>query len=90
MLSINDKDKIEKLYEILVNILSYEQEAADDFVLALLDIGESIVEIYDNIVPKILEGEIRDKEYYKDLLWDISSEIQHITYHIEDADLENL
>jgi hypothetical protein len=63
------------------------EDQADAFTLALLDIRESAIEIYDEYLPKLqqqLEANTGDVE---DTIWEIREACRHIDYHLKDAKL---
>ena len=78
----------DKLYPKLKNDEIFKKEKLDTFIHSLADIKESIDEIYNNYVPKLLED--KPLEELEDIIWDIREEFRHIQYHIEDADLTNI
>lgn len=75
---------------ILLNKKLVPVQDAEAIVHALYDISESIEEIYNVIIPKILQQENGSRELLQDLLWDIREEYKHIQYHIDDAKLTEL
>ncbi len=60
---------------------------ADVFTLALLDIRESAVEIYDDYLPKLQHQLETDSGDVQDTIWDIREACRHIDYHLKDAKL---
>jgi len=86
MRSFTLKDR-EALIELLKARGIMSDDQADVFTLALLDIRESAVEIYDEYLPKLqrqLETNAGDIE---DTIWDIREACRHIDYHLKDAKL---
>jgi hypothetical protein len=77
--------------EVLIELLKARrvmtEDQADVFTHALSDIRESVVEIYDEYLPKLqqqLESNTGDIE---DTIWDIREACRHIDYHLKDAKL---
>jgi len=82
--TINDREDLINLLKVR-KVMTEEQ--ADVFTLALLDIRESAVEIYDEYLPRLqqqLETNMGDVE---DTIWDIREACRHIDYHLKDAKL---
>jgi hypothetical protein len=80
------KDR-EALIRLLIARGIMNEDQADVFTHALLDIRESAIEIYDDYLPKLqkqLETNTGDVE---DTIWDIREACRHIDYHLKDAKL---
>lgn len=84
-----EKDEILKLREKLIEIYQTDKVKADSIVHALVDIEESLNNIYHKIIPQLFENSLKTTEI-QDLLWDIREDFRHVDYHIHDADLINL
>jgi hypothetical protein len=77
--------------EALISLLKVRkvmtEEQADIFTLALVDIRESAVEIYDEYLPRLLEQLETNTGDVGDTIWDIREACRHIDYHLKDAKL---
>lgn len=81
--------------EALLKLLStrkiMSEEQGDSFTLALYDIRESIVEIYDRFLPKLVNALENRSAHGDDIIDDMILEIReacrHIDYHLHDAKL---
>lgn len=64
-------------------------ETADTFTHALQDIRESMLEIYDQYLPKLTEQLDANVETgdLESTIWDIREACRHIDYHLKDAKL---
>jgi hypothetical protein len=60
---------------------------AEAFAHALMDIPESVVEIYDEFLPKLMEYLRTDAGDVQNAIWDICEACRHIDYHLKDAKL---
>jgi hypothetical protein len=63
------------------------EDQADVFTLALLDIRESAVEIYDDYLPRLQHQLETNTGDVQDTIWDIREACRHIDYHLKDAKL---
>ncbi|MGA9542271.1 MAG: hypothetical protein WBQ85_01795 [Candidatus Sulfotelmatobacter sp.] len=63
------------------------EDQADAFTLALLDIRESAIEIYDQYLPKLQQELESNTGDVADTIWDIREACRHIDYHLKDAKL---
>jgi len=63
------------------------EDEADVFTLALLDIRESAVEIYDKCLPKLQHQLETNTGDVQDTIWDIREACRHSDYHLKDAKL---
>ena len=77
--------------EALINLLKVRkvmtEDQADVFTLALLDIRESAVEIYDEYLPRLQQQLETNTGDVEDTIWDIREACRHIDYHLKDAKL---
>ena len=81
----NKKD-LDKLYDILKVHSFYEDNELDAYIHALADIKESVENIYNKYMKRIIKSP-DDKDKVQDCLWDIREEFRHIDYHLKDASL---
>jgi hypothetical protein len=79
--------KYRELENILKTKANFSDEDLESYLYALIDISESISEIYSEIIPSILENKDIDSEKLDDLLVEIQANFKHIQYHIEDGKL---
>jgi hypothetical protein len=80
------KDR-EGLIELLKSRGILSEEQADHFTHALLDIRESVIEIYDDYLPKLQHQLTTNTGDVQDTIWDIREACRHIDYHLKDAKL---
>jgi len=81
--------------EALLKLLStrkiMSEEQVDSFTLALYDIRESIVEIYDRFLPKLVNAlesrSAHGDDIIDDMILEIREACRHIDYHLHDAKL---
>ena len=50
---------------------------------AFSEIEESVAKIYNELIPKLTQGELGSDEIY-DLLFEAGEELRHVLYHIRD------
>ena len=84
------RENDEKLHKIVQSRGLLNEERADAFIHALLDISESIEKVYGEIIPKLLKLKDSKDDDFNDVYWEIREEFRHILYHINDADLTEL
>lgn len=77
-----------ELYTKLEKAEIFKKDKLDSFIHSLVDIKNSIDEIYNVYIPILLKNE--SKELLEETIWDIREEFRHINYHIEDANLTNI
>lgn len=82
------EEKRQQIIFILINSLKLKEEDADTLSHALMDISESLLKVYNNILPEVFIE--KDRQKLIELLWKLSEEFRHIQYHIDDADLTQL
>jgi len=75
------------LIELLKARKVMTDDQADVFTLALLDIRESAIEIYDEYLPKLQQQLETNTGDVGDTIWDIREACRHIDYHLKDAKL---
>ena len=75
------------LIELLKARKVMTDDQADVFTLALLDIRESAIEIYDEYLPKLQQQLETNTGDVGDAIWDIREACRHIDYHLKDAKL---
>ena len=75
------------LIELLKARKVMTEDQADVFTLALLDIRESAIEIFDGHLPKLQQQLETDTGDVEDTIWDIREACRHIDYHLKDAKL---
>lgn len=79
--------KSDKLYDLLKTKNIFSLEEIDSIVHALVDIEESINNVYKDFIPKILSKEDISNDELREHIWSIREEFRHIDYHIHDAKL---
>jgi hypothetical protein len=75
------------LIELLKARRVMTEDQADVFTLALLDIRESAIEIYDQYLPKLQQQLETNAGDVEDAIWDTREACRHIDYHLKDAKL---
>ena len=85
IMEYNKKD-LDKLYDILKVHSFYKDNELDAYIHALADIKESVENIYNKYMKRIIKSP-DDKDKVQDCLWDIREEFRHIDYHLKDASL---
>jgi len=85
-----DDQTIDQLLEILKKSSLFSVEEYESIIHALIDIHESIDEVYNKIIPKILNVKNIKRQDLKDFLWNIGEEFRHIDYHIKDSKITEL
>jgi hypothetical protein len=63
------------------------EEQAGTLAHALLDVYESVQEVYGSLIPQLLGDHEASRESVRELLWDVREQFRHIDYHIHDAEL---
>jgi hypothetical protein len=63
------------------------EDQADVFTLALLDIRESAIEIYDEYLPRLHQQLETNTGDIEDTIGDIREACRHVDYHLKDAKL---
>jgi hypothetical protein len=83
------EEQIEKLLSLFRDCAGMSQEQAEGGVHALVDIAESMFEIYDVILPCLTSQPSSGKSTLdlKDTLWELREELRHIDYHVHDSGL---
>lgn len=78
--------------ELLAGLVrqGFDRERAEAIVHALVDIGESMENIYGALLPGMMAVLDRSNAEFKDKLWNIREEFRHVEYHIKDAKLDDL
>jgi hypothetical protein len=78
----------------LLNVLTSDDlmalEKAESVTHALVDIAESIAEVYEVLLPKLMSLEQSSKSARQEVLWEIREEFRHIEYHLNDAGLGDI
>jgi hypothetical protein len=77
----------EALIKFLIARGVMNEDQADVFTHALLDIRESAIEIYDGYLPRLQHQLETDNGDVQDTIWDIREACRHIDYHLKDAKL---
>jgi hypothetical protein len=68
-----------------------KQEAAEALVHALVDIKLSINNVYDKVLPQLIQKQgSMTKEQVLEGLWELREQFRHIDYHIKDSNITNL
>ncbi len=80
------KDR-EALIDLLIARGIMNENQADVFTHALLDIRESAIEIYDEYLPALQEQLRTNTGDVADTIWNIREACRHIDYHLKDAKL---
>ncbi len=87
------KDFQDKKYLLLENLLknhtSMSEEEIESVLFGLVEISESLLKIYLNIIPSIIENKDINKDELEDLLCELRTQFRHIEYHINDGKLSN-
>ncbi len=79
-----------KILELLTRDAILDREKAESIVHAFVDIEHSLNEVYNKILPELIQtGEFR-QEQILEKLWEIREQFRHIDYHIHDANLTDL
>lgn len=79
-----------KILELLTRDAILDREKAESIVHAFVDIEHSLNEVYNKILPELIQtGESR-QEQILEKLWEIREQFRHIDYHIHDANLTDL
>jgi hypothetical protein len=86
-LVIEVEDQI-KIYNLLREKLSLNEDDADNLSNALADISKSTSKIYFDILPKLFQD--LNREELVELFWNMKEEFMHIDYHIKDANLNEM
>ena len=82
--------KAEGLLDLLTSKNVHSKEEAEAIVHALVDIAESVEDVYCNLIPKVLSEPEASVNLVKERLWDIREEFRHIDYHVHDGKLTEL
>jgi hypothetical protein len=54
---------------------------------ALVDISQSMDQIYDVLIPALLSPSLTAAADIKDRIWDLREELRHVDYHVHDSGL---
>ena len=81
------KNSREAILKLLIQRKIMSEEEADTFTHALLDIHESVTEIYDDFLPQLLNVFERSSADLYDIFAEIREACRHIGYHLHDAKL---
>lgn len=76
-----------KLLRILIEKNIQKKDEGEIFVFGLTEVAESIIEIYEILIPSIINSENKTQEEIEQLISDLKGEFSHILYHIEDSKL---
>ena len=79
-----------ELGSLLVSLGVSSEEQAGTLAHALLDVYESVQEVYGSLVPRLLDDHEASCESVMEFLWDVREQFRHIDYHIHDAELTDL
>jgi len=79
----------EKLFACLAGNKRLTPEETESLVYALKDISESIIKVYEEIIPRLINEE-SNEDMIKSVLWSLREEFRHIEYHIRDGNLQDL
>lgn len=80
-----DADRLAKIL-LSNNILSSPDIEA--LVYGLIEIAESMDEIYSKIIPEIISANGHDE--LMDKVWDLREAFRHVQYHIDDGKFKEL
>lgn len=76
------------IFELLQSRLGYSTEKSESLAHALVDILESVAQVYGTTIPDILnQADSTQTEKLQDLVWDIREAFRHIDYHIHDSEI---
>jgi hypothetical protein len=76
----------ESLRELLHTKLSLPTDRAESLTHALVDIYESVVQVYGTTLPTILgQTSTISNEVLQDMVWDLRETFRHIDYHVHDS-----
>jgi hypothetical protein len=81
---ITDKSNVEALLHFFAQA-GRDQENSEAWVHALVDIQESYLRIFENLIPEALNQSVSSREK-REVLWDIREEFRHIEYHLKDIE----
>jgi hypothetical protein len=76
----------ENLCELLHTRCGLPVEKAESLTHALVDVLESVVQVYGTTIPGILGNTSHiEIEMLQDMVWDIREEFRHIDYHVHES-----
>ena len=84
--SAEQLSRLERLLAKSTNVTRYDQGShieAGTIVHALSDMERSFHELFERILPKLVEGDPSAAQV-DEVLWEIRDELRHIVYHIRD------
>jgi hypothetical protein len=82
------KEQSAKLNRLLIESNVLSQDETEKLLYGLSEIADSFLQVYERIIPEILEQE--EKKNIKDKLWDLREEFRHIQYHLDDGNFLEL
>jgi hypothetical protein len=80
-------ENIDRLLLLLRENGGMSAEGADAAVHALIDISQSMDQIYEQLVPALLSPNTTTAAGIKDKIWDLREELRHVDYHVHDSGL---